>query len=327
VSACPRSRHFFLAAFDLCCGVPVAVSPGCVDLLTYMMLLFCVLVNCHGGSDGMYNADPHPGNFLISTQDHSRHQPVLLDFGLCTRLTPALRRALAKLVVGVSSLGTDARQNQAAKATLIEAFNEMGWPISDGDEAQPMLIELAIFLFRKTETLEEVSKSRELQERERLVKVAQTSEAEAAEAAASAMADTKRLLLSPIKALPGELIFFQRVLQLLRGLAVQYSVQLNFIEVWAPFARQALGLPIEAPAGGSTAATSAVGSGAVAGEGAGGDEPDERPVPGAPSWLMGFDEDGDLYYRNKETRQIVWDQPPEVAQAEAAAMAAQAAGS
>ena len=42
--------------------------------------------------------------------------------------------------------------------------------------------------------------------------------------------------------------------------------------------------------------------------------------------LIMFDEDGDLYYRNKETRKIVWDQPPEVAQAEAAAMAAEAAG-
>eukprot|EP01043_Picozoa_sp_COSAG02_P060823 COSAG02_NODE_8034_length_2738_cov_16.522925_3_plen_138_part_01 len=138
MSAWPRSRHFFLAAFDLCCGVPVAVSPGCVDLLTDMMLLFCVLVTV--AAMGCTTLTPHPGNFLISTQDHSRHQPVLLDFGLCTRLTPALRRALAKLVVGVSSLGTDVRQNQAAKATLIEAFNEMGWPISDGDEAQPMLI-------------------------------------------------------------------------------------------------------------------------------------------------------------------------------------------
>ena len=46
-----------------------------------------------------------PGNFLVSTAPHSRHKPVLLDFGLCTRLVPSLRCALAKLVVGVSSLG------------------------------------------------------------------------------------------------------------------------------------------------------------------------------------------------------------------------------
>jgi hypothetical protein len=280
-------------------------------------------------SDGMYNADPHPGNFLISTQAHSLHTPILLDFGLCTRLTPALRRALAKLVVGVSSLGTDVRQNQAAKTTLLEAFNEMGWPIADGDEAQPMLIELAVFLFRNTETLEEVSQSRERKERERLVEVARSTEAEAAEAAASAMADSKRLLLSPIKALPGELIFFQRVLQLLRGLAVEYSVQLNFMEVWAPFARQALGLPPAAmpPAAGATASGGAAGGGTgVAADSGEVDEGgDERPVPGAPSWLMGFDEDGDMFYRHKETRKVVWDQPPEVAQAEAAAMAAEAA--
>ena len=49
-------------------------------------------------SDGFYNADPHPGNFLVSLAPQTLHQPVLLDFGLTTSLTPELRRALAKLV-------------------------------------------------------------------------------------------------------------------------------------------------------------------------------------------------------------------------------------
>jgi len=274
--------------------------------------------------DGIYNADPHPGNFLVSTQPTTKHMPILLDFGLCTRLTPALRCALAKLVVGVSSLlpSNGPAENAAAKEMLMEAFTEMGWPIAEQDgAAEPMLIELAAFLFRQTETLEETKNQRDATERTRLEEVARTTEEEQAAAAASALADSKRLLLSPIKALPGELIFFQRVLQLLRGLAVEYSVQLNFMEVWAPFARQALGLPLQPgppPGRGGGAGSGGGGSGQPEGE--------EQAVAGT-SWLMGFDEDGDLYYKHRETEEVVWDQPAEVAEAERRAMAAKGKGS
>ena len=270
--------------------------------------------------DGIYNADPHPGNFLVSTQPSTKHMPILLDFGLCTRLTPALRGALAKLVVGVSSLlpSNGPAENAAAKDMLMTAFAEMGWPIAEqGGAAEPMLIELAVFLFRQTETLEEVKMGRDASERTRLEEMAQTTEEEAAAAAAAALADSKKLLLSPIKALPGELIFFQRVLQLLRGLAVEYSVKLNFVEVWDPFARQALGLPLQ-PGPPTGQAGGAVGGSA---------DPDgeEQAVAGT-SWLMGFDDDGDLYYKHIVTKEVVWDQPAEVAAAERRATAAAGGG-
>ena len=41
-------------------------------------------------SDGLYNADPHPGNFLVSTAEGTMYEPVLLDFGLATHLTSEL---------------------------------------------------------------------------------------------------------------------------------------------------------------------------------------------------------------------------------------------
>lgn len=72
-----------------------------------------------------------------------------------------------------------------------------------------------MFLFRETERLEDVKRERDAAEAERLQKVARTTEAEHAGAAAGG--GERRKLLSPLKALPGELIFFQRVLQLLRG--------------------------------------------------------------------------------------------------------------
>jgi len=36
-------------------------------------------------------------------------------------------------------------------------------------------------------------------------------------------------------------------------------------------------------------------------------------------WLMGFDEDGDVYYKHRASGQVVWSQPDEVAAAEQAA--------
>ena len=46
----------------------------------------------------------------------------------------------------------------------------------------------------------------------------------------------KQLALKPLTALPEELILFQRVLTLFRGLCTAHSVKLNFIEQLAPFA-------------------------------------------------------------------------------------------
>jgi predicted unusual protein kinase regulating ubiquinone biosynthesis (AarF/ABC1/UbiB family) len=45
-----------------------------------------------------------------------------------------------------------------------------------------------------------------------------------------------KIALTPLSALPEELILFQRVLTLFRGLCTQHSVKINFIEQLAPFA-------------------------------------------------------------------------------------------
>ena len=39
-------------------------------------------------TDGVFNADPHPGNILVRNEDGIGAVPVLLDFGLCKRLSP-----------------------------------------------------------------------------------------------------------------------------------------------------------------------------------------------------------------------------------------------
>ena len=67
---------------------------------------------------GVFNADPHAGNILVSTAaGEDGAVPVLLDFGLTKRLTPALKLAFARLVHASHESNVDA---------LLQSFEEMG---------------------------------------------------------------------------------------------------------------------------------------------------------------------------------------------------------
>ena len=67
---------------------------------------------------GVFNADPHAGNILVSTAaGDDGAVPVLLDFGLTKRLTPALKLAFARLVHASHESNVDA---------LLQSFEEMG---------------------------------------------------------------------------------------------------------------------------------------------------------------------------------------------------------
>ena len=53
--------------------------------------------------DGLYHADPHPGNLLVrpDAAQPGGFELVFLDFGAVARLTPEMRRGLAEMVAGV----------------------------------------------------------------------------------------------------------------------------------------------------------------------------------------------------------------------------------
>jgi predicted unusual protein kinase regulating ubiquinone biosynthesis (AarF/ABC1/UbiB family) len=53
--------------------------------------------------DGLFHADPHPGNLFVIDEPEAQHSPRVLfvDFGLCKRLDPALARELR---VGILAL-------------------------------------------------------------------------------------------------------------------------------------------------------------------------------------------------------------------------------
>ncbi len=72
--------------------------------------------------DGLYHADPHPGNILVN----EKGQMVWLDFGAIARLHPKMKKGLANLIEGVARQDTD---------EIVEALKFMGF-VSRGEDAE-----------------------------------------------------------------------------------------------------------------------------------------------------------------------------------------------
>ncbi|XP_031286131.1 uncharacterized protein LOC116144844 [Pistacia vera] len=65
--------------------------------------------------DGFFNADPHPGNFLVSKE--APHRQILLDFGLTKKLSDSVKQALAKFLLACA---------EGDHVALLSAMAEMG---------------------------------------------------------------------------------------------------------------------------------------------------------------------------------------------------------
>ena len=72
--------------------------------------------------DGVYHADPHPGNVLVDKDGNI----VLLDFGAVAELSPAMREGIPEFLEGVIRRDTD---------KLIKALRKMGFLSRTSDEA------------------------------------------------------------------------------------------------------------------------------------------------------------------------------------------------
>jgi len=70
--------------------------------------------------DGLYHADPHPGNILVN----EKGQMVWLDFGAIARLHPKMKKGLASLIEGVARQDTD---------EIVDALKFMGFVNRGGD--------------------------------------------------------------------------------------------------------------------------------------------------------------------------------------------------
>ncbi len=88
------------------------------DVATRLVQLYCQMIFV----DGVYHADPHPGNVLVQKDGAI----VLLDFGAVAVLSPSMREGIPEFLEGVLRRDTD---------RLFKAMRKMGFISRTADEA------------------------------------------------------------------------------------------------------------------------------------------------------------------------------------------------
>lgn len=172
--------------------------------------------------DAFFNADPHPGNFLVSRD--APHRPILLDFGLTKELRPTVQLALAKMLLA-------AAENDYAM--LLSSFAEMGLKLRMDIPDDAMAV--TSFFFRRAAPASESREETRAHFEERAKRRAQI-----AEQAHKEEEEGSSLKRNPVDAFPGELVFFIRVLNLLRGLSSILGARVAYLEVMRPYAEAIL---------------------------------------------------------------------------------------
>ncbi|KAJ7958616.1 Beta-lactamase-related protein [Quillaja saponaria] len=170
--------------------------------------------------DGLFNADPHPGNFLVSKE--APHRPILLDFGLTKKLSSSLKQAFAKMFLASA---------EGDHVALLSSFAEMGLKLRLDMPDQAMKV-TALF-FCTTAPVNDSDKTMKSlgDQKTKDVKVKQEN-----------LNQKEVNRLNPIDAFPGAIITFGRVLTLLRGLSstMKFRNRIVYQEVMRPFAESCL---------------------------------------------------------------------------------------
>ena len=76
-------------------------------------------------TDGVYHADPHPGNLLVRPDEHGNPQLVFLDFGAVAEIPGEMRQGMVELVQGAITRDT---------TRIVAAMRQMGFVARGADE-------------------------------------------------------------------------------------------------------------------------------------------------------------------------------------------------
>lgn len=179
-------------------------------------------VQMHVG--GLFNADPHGGNILVSTavtEDGDASVPVLLDFGLTKRLDPPIKLAFARLMHSSYEGDIDG---------LIQSFEEMGLKMNRHDPMEDMAAMQRGF----GDTVPQ-AQAREVQ-KQKYADYRRRNEAQRDEEGLK----KGEKLRNPVEAWPSELVFFGRVTNMLRGLCSQLNIRYPFLKTMAQAAKETI---------------------------------------------------------------------------------------
>lgn len=167
---------------------PTALVRRVIELYMHMMLV-----------DGLFHADPHPGNLLV--QDDGTI--VVLDFGMVVRVDRTLRRRLAR--TAFAGIQRDAEG-------LIDGFYELGVLEPHADRATARQL---------VDALLEIAHAADTTTTDRMQLVADRVMA--------------TLYSFPVT-LPPDLVYFARTAALIEGLGARYDARFNAVTFAAPVA-------------------------------------------------------------------------------------------
>jgi predicted unusual protein kinase regulating ubiquinone biosynthesis (AarF/ABC1/UbiB family) len=77
-------------------------------------------------SDGLYHADPHPGNLLVRRRQGGELSVVFLDFGAVAQVSPQMRQGLVELLQGALARDTP---------RIVRAMKKMGFIARGADDS------------------------------------------------------------------------------------------------------------------------------------------------------------------------------------------------
>ena len=194
------------------------------DVLRSVMELYVQMMMV----DGLFHADPHPGNVFVDTQGRL----TLLDFGMVVEVPVATRRTLVQTVF--ASIRGDVEQ-------VVDGFYALGLIEPGADRATivtlaTQLIELAN---ERTTAVERI---------ERVTRLAE---------------DVMATLYDFPVLLPGDMVYFARTAALIEGLGVRYDTRFNAIRFATPIVlrlRREILSSLGEPLGGERDVATAIGA-------------------------------------------------------------------
>ncbi|MEZ4368413.1 MAG: AarF/UbiB family protein [Kofleriaceae bacterium] len=169
-------------------------------------------------TDGVYHADPHPGNLLVRTAPGGGPPTVVfLDFGAVAEIPPAMRQGIVELIQG--ALGRDTGR-------IVRAMKQMGFVARGADERVfERVVEYFHDRFQETISLDSLNlKDIKFDPQKGL----------------ESLADLRKMDISlrEVSAnfhVPKELIVLERTLLLLMGLCTELDPTLNPMTVIRPY--------------------------------------------------------------------------------------------
>jgi len=194
------------------------------DVLRSVMELYVQMMMV----DGLFHADPHPGNVFVDTQGRL----TLLDFGMVVEVPVATRRTLVQTVF--ASIRGDVEK-------VVDGFYALGLiePGADRATIVTLAAQLIALANERTTAVERI---------ERVTRLAE---------------DVMATLYDFPVLLPGDMVYFARTAALIEGLGVRYDARFNAIRFATPIVlrlRREILSSLGEPLGGERDVATAIGA-------------------------------------------------------------------